>query len=157
MAGTKTYEIDLASLGDGTIEKRYEIDGSFFRNMDNEDILDSEVIVILEIEKRHGNYMLHFDCTGIMDLPCDRCLGALRHEVDATYDITIRYGELYDDSKDEVLVLPYSTTRIDVAPMIYDTLLLTIPMRCVHPEGECDASMEASLRAHSSHLAEEEE
>lgn len=145
MAKDNTYEIDLASLKEGSSEFDFRISKEFFEKMENSDILDADVDVHLDINKRHGGYELKFATEGTLTVPCDRCLDPLQIPADADYDLVIRYGEEYDDSKDNLLVLPYSRTRFDVAPVIYDTLMLTIPLRCVHPDGECNPEMTARL------------
>ncbi len=92
-----------------------------------------------------------------MEVPCDRCLDPVSHEVDTDYDVVVRYGEEYDDSGDNLLILPYSANRLNVAGIIYDTLLLTIPLRCVHAEGECNPEMAEALREHNSSADYDEE
>lgn len=137
--------MDLAGLTDGIHERDFRIGKEFFEQMENSDILDADVDVHVDIEKRHGGYSLTFETAGTLSVPCDRCLDAMQIPAEADYDLTVRYGEEYDDSTDNLLILPYSQTRLDLAPIIYDTLMLTIPLRCVHPEGECNAEMTDAL------------
>ncbi len=146
----KEYDVDLVSLTEGHHEENFHIDKKFFESMENEDILGADVDVELDIDKRHDSYNCRFHFEGTLEVPCDRCLEPVSQEVDTDYDVVVRYGEDYDDSGDNVLVLPYSATRLNVAGIIYDTLLLTIPLRCVHPEGECNATMAEVLREHNS-------
>ena len=65
----------------------------------------------------------------------------MRHTVDATYDLTVKEGEEYDDSDDEVLVIPGHWRELDLTPLMRDTVLLTIPIMHAHPEGECNEQM----------------
>lgn len=135
----KKFEIDLLGLKEGkACEFDYKIGRSFFEERENTDILDCDVDVNLAVEKRREGYMLEFDLVGSLEVPCDRCLEPVKVPIDTTYDVMVRHGEDYDDSSDDVLVIPESWNRLDVAPMIYDTLLLEIPLRCVHPDGECN-------------------
>lgn len=150
MEKLKEFEVDLASMTDGHYEYDFKIDKSFFEAMDNEEILGADVDALLDIDKRHGSYELRLHCDGELEVPCDRCLDPVKHPVDADYDVTVRYGEDYDDSRDGVLILPESENRLNVSGMIYDTLLLTIPLRCVHAPGECNADMARALREHQS-------
>lgn len=156
MEKLKEFEVELASMQAEHCEKDYRIDKSFFESMENDSILGADVDVLVDIDKRHGSYEVEIHCEGTMQVPCDRCLEAVDHEVDADYHVTVRYGEEYDDSRDNLLVLPYSETRLDLAGLIYDTLLLTIPLRCVHREGECDTAMSETLRLHKAPGDDEE-
>jgi len=153
----KEYDVNLVSLTEGHHVEEFHIDKKFFESMENGDILRANVDVRMDVEKRHGNYECRFHFEGTLEVPCDRCLDPVIHTVDTDYDVVVRYGEEYDDSGDNVLTLPYSATRLNVAGMIYDTLLLAIPLRCVHPEGECNAAMAEVLREHRSGPDEENE
>lgn len=128
----------------------YHIGKDFFELMENEEILGADVDVRMDIDKRHDCYECRFNFVGTLDVPCDRCLDPVSLRVDTDYDVVVRYGEEFDDSGDNVLILPYSASRLNVAGMIYDTLLLAIPLRCVHPEGECNATMAEVFREHKS-------
>ena len=144
----KEFDIDLLSIKEGkSFEKEYRITRDFFENRENTDILDADVDVVLHVEKRHGCYMLEFDLVGNLAVACDRCLDPVNIPIDTTYDIMVRHGEEYDDSRDDVLIIPENRTTLDVAPLIYDTLLLEIPLRHVHPDGECNADMLKELEA----------
>lgn len=150
MGKDATYEIDLVQLKDNApAEYRYHIGKDFFEERDNVDIVNSDVDVTLRIEKTHGSYKIEMDFDGTIWSPCDRCLEAVELPIEEEYDVIVRHGEEYDDSGDGALVIPESWTRLDVSGLIYDTLLLSIPLRCVHPEGECDKGMQERLREHS--------
>ena len=129
------FKVQLASKADGRYEQDFVCDTEFFRNMENEEVFSSVVD-------------LAFPCRGMMQIPCDRCLDPLDHEVDTTYHITVKYGDSYNDVSDDLLVIPESDTYLNVAYMLYDTLLLTIPLRHVHPLGKCHPAMAAALHKH---------
>ena len=157
MGKDRTYEIDLLSLGEGQKHHySYKIEKVFFEERENSDILGSDVEVEFDIENHHGNYHLAFRFRGVLDVACDRCLDPVAEDVDSEYEMTLRYGEEYDDSMDDLVVIPQSWSRYDVSAIIYDSLLLSLPMRCVHPDGECNSSMAAKLREHEADLSDDE-
>ena len=116
--------------------------------MENPDIITSDVKVHMELVKKADTYDCTFTCKGILKIPCDRCLDPIDHEVDTVYHITVKYGEDYNDESDDVLVIPFSDTALNVAYMLYDTIVLTIPLRHVHPMGKCNRAMVAALHKH---------
>lgn len=92
---------------------------------------------------------LVIECRGHLVIPCDRCLADLTHEVDARYEVTVRVqGDVYDDSSDTQLLVPESWQELDLAPLVRDTILLTVPMIHSHPEGQCDSEMTQYLADH---------
>ena len=145
----RKYEIDLISLKEGEVyEYDYQIGKEFFEARENEDILDSDISVHLTVKRQRDIYFLGFECDGTLSVACDRCLDPVELETSADYDVKVRHGEEYDDSNDDLLIIPERWTRLDVSGLIYDTILLTIPLRCVHPAGECNREMSETLRAH---------
>lgn len=150
------YKVELASLADGKYEQDFVIDTEFFKNMENYDIISSDVKVHLDLVKKNDTYDCTFHCKGMLQIPCDRCLDALDHEVDATYHVVVKYGDRYDDGADNILTIPYSDRYLNAAYMLYDTVLLTIPLRHVHPLGKCNRQMQAALNRHRASTGDEE-
>lgn len=148
MAKDRTYEIDLGALHEGRNEFDYRITKEFFEHKENDDILGADIDVTLDIDKRHGSYRMEFGFEGELQVACDRCLEAVTVPVDTDYETVVRHGEEYAET-DDVITIPQSRNRYDVSGLIYDTLLLAVPLRCVHAEGECNAEMQAMLRQHN--------
>ena len=144
-------------MSDGHHEQDFVCDTLFFKNMEKDEVLNADVKVHLDIEVKHEAYDCTFTCKGMMQIPCDRCLDPMDHEVDTTYHITVKYGESYNDESDDVLVIPETETGVNVAYMLCDTIMLTIPMRHVHPMGKCNRAMAAALHKHSTAPAEDED
>lgn len=150
------YNVELASLKDGHYEQDFECDTEFFKNMEHTGIQKSDVKVHLDLEKRNGIYDCTFHCKGTVTVPCDRCLDPLDIDVDTDYHILVKYGEEYNDASEELLVIPQSNTYLNVSYMLYDTILLSIPLRHVHPTGKCNRAMAAALHKHRPTGSDEE-
>ncbi len=142
------YKVQLAGLQEGRFEQEMKVDTTFFKNMENTDVISADVRVLLTIDHKHDAYKLSLKCEGQLQVPCDRCLDPVEIPVDTTFDVTVKYGPTYSDEADDVLVIPYEDTSLNVAYMIYDTLMLTIPLRHVHAPGKCNRAMTAMLRSH---------
>ena len=127
------YKLPLKSMPEGTHEYEYHLDKVFFKNMESEDV--------------HGAD-LTFNIEGTVTLICDRCLDDLEMPIDTTYHISVKYGEEYNDESDDLLIIPESDNYLNTAYMIYDTVVLSIPIKHVHPMGKCNRQMSAMLKKH---------
>ena len=156
MCDLKQFIINLPALGEGHHEYEMKVDGSFFAARGNDDVKEADVVAYVDIDVRHGAYKIGITCQGWISIPCDRCLDPMRIDVDDDYDVTVRYGEEYDE-KDDLIIIPEEDTDFDLAPLIADTVLLSIPLRHVHPDGECNPEMEEIMSKHSSEAPEEED
>lgn len=150
-----TFEISLKGMPEGTHKFEFTLDDDFFKEMQCADVQHGDVKVNLSVKHSGNLYYLEFDCVGTIFIPCNRCLDEMPHDVDATYDICVKFGERYDDSHDEVLIIPESENDFNVAPLIYDTVMLTIPITHSHAPGECNPEMERVLAEHEIFLSEE--
>lgn len=150
------FKVQLASLSDGLHQQDFEVTTELFKNMENRDVISADVKVHLDIVKKNDTYDCTFHCKGMLQIPCDRCLDALDHEVDTTYHVVVKYGDRYDDGADDLLIIPDSDLYLNVAYILYDTILLTIPLRHVHPLGKCNRAMAAALHRHRSSVDDEE-
>lgn len=142
------YKLPLKSLSEGVHEFDYVLDKPFFTNMENADVRDADLAVHLTVTHRHDLYHLNFEIAGTVTLLCDRCLDDLVLPIDTTYNINVEYGDDYDDESDDLLIIPRSDNDLNVAYMLYDTVVLQIPMKHVHPMGMCNRAMSALLKKH---------
>ncbi len=150
------YRLPLKNLSEGTHEFEYHLEKQFFTNMESADIHDADLIVGLTVTHKHDLYELAFRVTGTVTLICDRCLDDLVMPIEATYNVTVKYGEDYNDDNDDLLIIPESDNYLNVAYMIFDTASLAIPIKHVHPLGKCNRAMSAILRKHRARRDDED-
>ena len=143
-------KLSIASLPFGSQQFDYHVDGKFFNEIEVSEVRSGSVDVAISVtHTQEGIYDLDFVCNGVITIPCDRCLDDMELPVDATYHLTVKMGDTLDDSLDNVLVIPSSWRTLDLAPIVRDTVLLTIPMMHVHAPGECNEEMLGRLEEHA--------
>ena len=150
------FKLMLKSLPIGQHEFEYHLGKEFFQNMENEDERDADVRVRLDVDHRAECYELRFHLSGVLTLLCDRCLDELPLDIDTVYDLTVKYGDDYDDETDSLLVIPQNDNYLNVAYIIYDTAVLAIPQRHVHPMGKCNRAMSALYKKHARNADDED-
>ena len=143
-------KLTFSSLPIGKQDFNYHIDGKFFNEIEASEVRSGSVDVALSVTHRQeGIYELDFVCNGIIIIPCDRCLDDMEHQVETSYHLTVKLGDEYDESVDNVLVIPSSWRTLDLSPIVRDTVLLTIPMMHAHSPGDCNQEMLGRLREHT--------
>lgn len=146
-----SFNVKLRSMAFGIETFKYHLDANFFNEIGQTEVRCSDVEATIVVERRREDFFgLSITCNGTVTIGCDRCLDDLVHVVDTVYEIGVKLeGTDYDDSRDELLIVPESWRELDVAPLVRDTVLLTIPMTHVHPDGECNEQMSALLSDHA--------
>lgn len=156
MGKFSAYNLPLKGLGAGTHEFEYKLDKQFFVNMESADVHDADLTVGLKVLYNGDFYTLDFHIEGEVVLICDRCLDDLHFPISADYHLVVKYGDDYNDDNDEVLEIPASDSSLNVAYMIYDTVVLAIPIKHVHPLGKCNRQMSAMLKKHRARVNDED-
>ncbi len=156
MGKFQAFKLPLKSLSQGEHLFDYHLDKQFFTNMESTDIHGANLDVKLTVKYKGDIYDLNFSINGEIVLLCDRCLDDLHYPIDATYHIMVKYGDKYNDDSDELLEIPDSDNYLNVAYMIYDTVALAIPIKHVHPAGQCNRAMSAILNKHRAHTSDED-
>lgn len=156
MGKFSAFMLPLKSLAPGTHEFSYHLDKQFFVDMESTDVRDADLTVNLTVRYDGDVYALDFAITGTVTLICDRCLDELLYPIEASYKVTVKLGDDYNDDSDELLEIPASDAALNVSYMIYDTVTLAIPIKHVHPMGKCNRAMSAVLRKHRARANDED-
>lgn len=155
------YSVKLATLPQGLTEEKISVDKSFIETYDlGGEVEDAKGEALVSIRRSGDNWRLHFQVEGELVTVCDRCLEPLTLPVDEEYELVVNYGDEAGEGESggiDVITLPYSQQWFDLGEVIRDTILLSLPMRKVHPEGECDESMTTLLGRYVTEEADEED
>lgn len=151
------YDIALGSLPQGKFEADFDCDNRFFEVQESPGVLSGEVKVHLDGEHKGDAYILHFKMQGSVCVACDRCLDPVSVPVETELKLTVKYGEEYDDSCDDLLIIPENRMRLNVASLISDSIVLEIPMRVIHEDGKCNEEMQNLLNMHRVETVKKEE
>ena len=126
---------------------------SFMRFMEGRDIppcdMDSDLMIAYEAWLKSGGVSMNTISFYM------RNLRAIYNRA-VERELTARWGEEYDDDG-ETLTIPEGTGEVNVAWNIYEFISLEVPMRHVHPEGECHGEVEELLEQYGAEEPGEEQ
>ena len=70
-------------------------------------------------------------------------------------NLIVRFGEAFNNDNEELLILPHGEFEIDIAQYIYEMIVLSVPLRRVHP-GIKDGSLKTEALTKLKELAVKE-
>lgn len=141
-----TFAVPLNELKPGRSDFGLNCGKEFFESFENPEVLDSDVEALAIINKS-GTYIgIDMEIKGSVTVSCDRCLADLKLPVDVSPKFSIKFTE--DDSADdpgmdgdrEIICVRPSDAVLDLGQIVYDYVMLSLPLKRVHPEGECDSA-----------------
>jgi len=127
----------------------YLLGNHFFVNIDGEDIQKGRVNTKLTISKKGGVFDLSFTFSGIVIVPCDRCLDDMDLPIETTAHLIVKFGKDYSEESDEIVVIPEAEGIINLAWFLYEFVALAIPIKHVHAPGKCNKQMTSKLKKHT--------
>ena len=132
------FDIPFTGLKLGSHQYQFEIDKAFFDQFEFSELSEAHFKVNLSLEKQSTMLILHFDLSGEVNTICDTCGENLVLPVSFKDRIIVKFGDEDIEQSEEIWVIPHFEHKINVAELIYEFAHLAMPVRRVHPEGECD-------------------
>jgi uncharacterized metal-binding protein YceD (DUF177 family) len=132
----KDYDIKFVGLKLGTHQFDYELDNEFFKLFEYSDFESSELKIQAALEKKNTLMELNLKLNGQVKVPCDLTNELFWMDISEELDLVIKFGDNFDDSKEDVLILPYQEFTFNVAQYLYEMAILAMPQKRVHPDAE---------------------
>jgi len=134
---TNEFIIPFVGLNIGTHRYEFKIDKSFFEGVEDTLIEDANVLVELAFEKKETMMIAEFSFSGTVATPCDRCNDPMEVVIHGDYRIVYKFGTEISDDENLVILHP-ETFELNISAPIYELLVISLPARKIHPEGECN-------------------
>ncbi|WP_422360261.1 YceD family protein [Reichenbachiella sp.] len=138
MKADRQYKIDIFGLKIGLHEFDFEFDKKLFENIEDSVIESGHGKCTVILDKKERLISMDFKIEGVIELICDRSLESFDYPINIEENLIVKYGEEYDDSEDELLVIPDTQESLNVELNIYEYLTLAVPMKKIHPDFQDD-------------------
>ncbi|UFH47433.1 DUF177 domain-containing protein [Flavobacterium galactosidilyticum] len=133
MKNTKEYLIPFVGLKLGKHHFEYQISNAFFEIFDYNEYQNSDIKVNVVLEKKSTLLELSFKHKGVVNVPCDLTSEDFDLSIKGKMKLIVRFGEEFNNDNEELLILPHGEFEIDLAQYIYEMIVLSVPLRRVHP------------------------
>ena len=133
MNDLKEYLIPFVGLKIGKHQFDYQIDNTFFKNFDYDEFNDVSVKVDVVLEKKSTMLELDFKHKGTVNVPCDVSGEEFDLPIKGKLKLLVKFGDAFNDENEELLILPHGEYQVDVSQYIYELIILSVPLRRVHP------------------------
>ena len=141
MKNTKEYLIPFAGLKLAKHQFEYQINNAFFEIFDYNEYQDSNIKVNVVLKKTSTLLELNLKHKGTVNVPCDLTSEDFDLLIKGKMKLIVRFGEEFNNDNEELLILPHGEFEIDIAQYIYEMIVLSVPLRRIHP-GIKDGSLQ---------------
>jgi len=134
----KPFKIDIFGLKLGKYEFDFEFDDKLFLKYEGSIIEKGKGSCKIELVKKERLLELTFFIVGKAALICDRSNDVFDYTIDIQEQLILKFGEVFDDSEDDIWTIPDGQQSINFEKCLYDYLTLAIPMKKLHPRFDED-------------------
>ena len=144
MCNLEQFKINLKALKQDETPLQWELDDSFFQQLEGAQLQSGSLHVSGSIRKTVGFFELNLHSVGTVEVTCDRCLEPMSQPIEADLSTTVKLGT-EDSYDDEVITVDETRPVLDTAWLIYESIALAVPIRHVHQPGDCNVAMSEKL------------
>ena len=131
----KTFDIEVIKFKEGLHEVDFSIGDAFFQQVEGNDLLEKgNLTARVKIDKGANLIELTFHIVGKVTLVCDRSLETFEHPLDFTEKMIYKFGSEVKEIDESVMMITRDTPSINVAQLIYEFILLALPLKKIHPD-----------------------
>lgn len=130
----RNYDIVFSGLKNGKHQFQFEIDKAFFQLFETEQEFTEPKIVVDVFMEKHTTFLeFEVQTEGIINLICDISNENFDYPIKNELSVLVKLGEEYDDSDIDVITIPSKDHAFNVAQLIYENVILSVPMKKVSP------------------------
>jgi uncharacterized protein len=119
----------------------FDVNDRFFTEFETSEVEKGNLKVQVELEKRSTYLRLTFSINGVVQLICDRCLENFDYPLESTRELLVKFSDKPVEDEAELIYLHPTDFQVEIAQYIYEFVILSLPIRRVHPDGEDGESL----------------
>lgn len=156
MSKFEQYNIPLKGVEEDEVLFEFTLDDAYFKKIDSPEVQKGNLTATVKRKKKAMSFELDFSLDGFVTIPCSRCLDEMQQAIRYTDKLMVKLGDGFSE-EDEVVIVPESEGKINIAWFLYEFVVLNIPIKHVHPAGECNKTMASKLKRHTTRLVEDDD
>lgn len=128
------FLIGISALSEGINELEWELNSGFFDGLNYSRIHQISGKVSCQVVKNGSGLELVLFVKAELVFPCDRCLQSLPVPVSNSQRVWIKQSEQKELDSEDIIIIGKYDHQINIKPVVYDMIHLSIPMRLVCDE-----------------------
>ncbi|WP_079720747.1 YceD family protein [Salegentibacter holothuriorum] len=144
MRNLAAYTIPFVGLKLGKHQFEYDIENEFFEHFEYDDLNSANLKIDLLLEKKTTMMELTFKASGSVNVNCDITNEPYDQPIEGSLFLVIKFGDEFNDENEDLLILPHGEFEVNVQQYIYELIVLSIPLKRIHPGVE-DGTLDSDI------------
>ncbi len=134
MKALKSYDIKFSGLKNGKHQYKFHLDHNFFKLFNNDEFDQCDIDILIDFNKSDQLLEFNIHNSGSVQVPCDISGELYDQPIEGALNFIVKFGEAYNDDRDDIIVIPYHSHLFNIAQQIYESVILSIPNKRIHPD-----------------------
>lgn len=131
----RRFDVEIIKFKEGKHDFDFLLENSFFQNFeDNELVREGQLTTRVTMDKGANLIEMSFRIEGSVRLVCDRSLEEFDHALSFTENMIYKYGLEEQEINEDVTMITRDTPVVNVSQLIYEFILLALPLKKIHPD-----------------------
>ncbi|PWJ38608.1 YceD family protein [Sediminitomix flava] len=128
------FTIEVFGLKEGKHDYQFPVDLKLFEQYEVDYLQDANCIAKVKLDKSSTMIRVDIEISGKVILICDRSLEPFDYDVKVNEKYFFKYGDRHEEISEEICLIPFNESEIDLQQLLYDFILLALPTRRIHPD-----------------------
>jgi uncharacterized protein len=131
--------VPISGLKIGNYPFSFRINDTFFDEFSESRDFQGQLMVDLVLLKSETMIQANMNGRGKLYLNCARCNDSLELNQNFSFSHIFKFGSFSETHYDEdISYIPSDTYELDFSQLIYEQIMLSIPLKPLHDEGQCN-------------------
>lgn len=136
MDNMKDFIVPFSGLSIGSHRFELKVENKFFDHFEYSSIHKADIDIIVILDKKERLMTFSFELNGKVETICDRCGDPVEIIIEGNEKLIVKFGDHFEEESEEIITIPESEFKIDLAPFVYEYITLSIPIKALHLDDE---------------------
>ncbi|GHC44067.1 YceD family protein [Ulvibacter litoralis] len=144
MKEMKEFTIPFVGLKLGEHRFDFEIKKPFFEHFEYDEFNDANINLDVLLDKKTTLLEFTLSYTGTVNVNCDTTNEPYNQGVSGEYHFIVKFGDVFNNENEDLLILPHGSYEVNIQQYIYESIILGLPSRRIHP-GVLDGTLKSDI------------
>ncbi|MFT5078974.1 YceD family protein [Patiriisocius sp. Uisw_047] len=144
MRELKEFTIPFVGLKLGEHRFDFKIENKFFEHFEYDEFIDANLNLDVLLDKKTTLLEFNLSYNGKVKVNCDVTNEPFEQELSGDYHFVVKFGDEFNNENEDLLIIPHGSYEVNIQQYIYESIVLSLPSRRIHPGIE-DGSLKSDI------------
>ncbi len=136
MKDLKAFDIKFLGLKLGEHSFDFQLNDEFFDLFGYDEFENARITARVGLVKKENSLEFTLITEGQVIIPCDITNEPFDLPVANEIRLVVKFGDEYDDSNEDLLIIPHGEHTVNIGQYLYEAVVLSIPLKRISPAVE---------------------